>query len=201
MKILIFWDSIARWAFDDTWWWWAERLKTNYLWSYSETWIWVYNMSVSSNDTRGLLKSMKHDLQKIQDIEPEDVAIIIAVWTNDPGYVWSEILIPRVEFKANFKQILSLAQDASSKVAVLWWFAIDEWRVNPRPWTEYCRYNNDMLEYTQIMEKLARDADVSFIDLRTLILQEDLSDGLHPNVQWHKKIFDIIQKFVDKHWL
>ena len=56
VKILVFGDSVAWGAFDNEKGGWVERLKTHFLQNYEEHRIGVYNFSVSSNDTRDVLK-------------------------------------------------------------------------------------------------------------------------------------------------
>ena len=47
-------------------------------------------------------------------------------------------------------------------------------------------------EYSQAMRAVARDQDVAFIDLLTLLTPSDLADGLHPNASGYEKMYGAI---------
>ncbi|MCK5416236.1 hypothetical protein KAI92_02295 [Candidatus Parcubacteria bacterium] len=51
-KILVFGDSIAWGAFDCDYGGWVERLKIKYLKTYKKEGLGVYNLSISSNNTK-----------------------------------------------------------------------------------------------------------------------------------------------------
>jgi hypothetical protein len=203
MNILVFGDSIARWAFDAESWGRAERLKTHFFASYKQHEIWVYNMSVSSNDVRWVYTSMQYDINKVISITwCNNVAIIIAIWTNEPRHIWSigNVYIKEDEFKDTFIKIIAIAQSYSKYVFVVWWFPIDEDIVNPWYGEEYY-FNNDLKYYDHIMSDISTQHHATFISLRDHITYQDLSDWLHPNTQWHYIIYQHILQALNQHLL
>jgi lysophospholipase L1-like esterase len=200
MKLLIFGDSIARWAFDGQAWGWVERLKTYFLSTYDQYWLWVYNMSVSSNDSRGVLQFIEHDIKKILSItksEQEELIIMIAIWTNDPRHIWTigNIVVDEWEFIENMKNIISIGQKYSKKIIFVGWFPIDEIKVNPRYNEEYY-FNKDLQHYDDLMRQVSTENSINFISLWDNIQVDKLSDGLHPNAQWHNNIYEIVKAHI-----
>lgn len=66
------------------------------------------------------------------------------------------------------------------------------------PWYDHERYyNKDLAEYTHMMQQIAKQYSVVFIDLRDSLLPSDLSDGLHPNSNGHKKIFHVVKPYIE----
>lgn len=58
-------------------------------------------------------------------------------------------------------------------------------------------YDNENIEiYNNIIKEVSSQENLDFIDLKEVIKLEDLYDGLHPNTQGHKKIFDTVKKFL-----
>lgn len=197
MKVLVFGDSIARGAFDIEAWWWVERLKTHYLATYTETGVGVYNCSVSGSDSRGVLQCLDNDVAKILCIEPEDIAIVIAIGTNDPCFIGDRVTVPFEEFRQNFQKILSISLEHTPHVAVVWWFPLDEAYTTPWNDTIYSWKNKDLDQYNQEMKRLSVLHNVSFVDIWDVIRKEHLSDALHPDSLGHLKIYDLMVDYVD----
>ncbi len=200
MKLLVFGDSIARWAFDNQAWGWVERLKTYFLSTYDQYWLWVYNLSVSSNDSRGVSQFIEYDIKKITSItqsEQEELVIMIAIGTNDPRHVWiiGNILIDEQEFIKNLEKIIMIAQQYSKHIVLVGWFPIDEVKVNPRYGEEYY-FNKDLKHYDSLMQQISTNHNINFISLRNTVHSQDLSDGLHPNEQWHTAIYEQVKTYL-----
>lgn len=113
VKILIFGDSIAWGAFDTKCGGWAERLKTYFFENYKEKEIGIYNLSVSSNDTRGVLEFIKQDIKKINKIDPEKLILLFSIGSNDLRYInkKSNVVVPVKEFKDNLQKIITIAKN------------------------------------------------------------------------------------------
>jgi len=43
-----------------------------------------------------------------------------------------------------------------------------------------------------ILKKESLNYSCEFIDILNLLNNNDLDDGIHPNAQWHKKMFEYI---------
>lgn len=195
-KICIRWDSIGRWAFDYDKWWWANRLHTWWL----KNGNYVYNFSVSSNDTRGVIYAMEKQINIIGRIEPDDNYVyIFAIWGNDARYINNKHnkIVPIKEFRSNLKKIISLAKNITPKIVFVGINPIDENKTKPIPRepTEYYE-NDDLKEYNETIENICEEAGINFISMWDLLTPTDFEDGLHPDANNHKIIYDTIKKYM-----
>ena len=195
VKILVFGDSIAWGAFDNQKGGWVERLKTHFLQNYKNQGIWVYNFSVSSNDTRGVLNFLESDIKKINQIEKEDLILLFSIGSNDPRYIDepNNIFISEKEFNNNLQKIIETAKSFSSNVIFTGLMKVDEKLTQPWNENEFWK-NKDIENYDKIISEKCTENKINFIPLFNLINESDLSDGLHPNTKGHEKIFNHIKE-------
>lgn len=200
VKILVFGDSIAWGAFDNEKGWWVERLKTSFFQNYSKEYIWVYNLAVSSNDTRGVLRFLESDINKIDKIEPEEYILLFSIWSNDPRYIDrpDNIFVSQEEFEENLQKIITIAKKYSKKIFFTGLMGVDDKLTQPWNENEFWQ-NKDIERYDEIIVKKCKENQVHFIPLLDLINESDLSDGLHPNTEGHKKIYKRIKEYILKH--
>ncbi len=198
-KILVFGDSISWGAFDTKAGGWVERLKTYFLGNYKERDISVYNLSVSSNDTRGVLEFLEQDIKRINKIEFEDLTLLFSIGSNDPRYVDVEqnVVVSESEFIENIKSIIELAKSFSSRVVFTGLTVVDENLTLPWNGNEYWK-NQDLKRYDEIISQLCEKYGVDFISLFGLLTINDLDDGLHPNSEGHRKIFEKVREYFEK---
>jgi len=199
VKILVFGDSIAWGAFDNEFGGWTERLKTHFLKNYEEKGIGVYNLSVSSNDTRGVLEFLEQDIKKIAKIEPEKNIFIFSIGSNDPRYMdkQNNVVVPKKEFEENLKKIINISKKHSKKIIFTGLMGVDEKLT--LPWTDNEYWENAGIEaYDSIIQRICEQEKIEFIPLIDLIDKTELHDGLHPNTKGHEKIFERIKKYLEK---
>lgn len=121
-KILVFGDSIAWGAFDFEKGGWVERLKTKFLSTYGNGGgIGVYNMSVPSNNTTGVLETIENDVIKINKIEPEDCIFLFSIGLNDPVYVDTKdnVGVPFDSYKNNLEKIVEISKKYTKDIISL----------------------------------------------------------------------------------
>jgi len=203
VKILVFGDSITWGAFDKEKGGWVERLKTYYLKSYKEIGVSIYNLGVSSNDTRGVLKFLEQDINKIQTIEQEEVTLLFSIGSNDPRYIKNKnnIFISESEFLENLKKIIEIGKKYSNKMIFTGLLKVDDNLT--QPWTANEFWDNqDIIEYDKIIENVCKEKNIDFIPLIDLLdINKDLEDGLHPNSKGHIKIYETVKEYIEKNIL
>jgi len=191
VKILVFGDSIAWGAFDSQGGW-VERLKAYYFQSYAQKYIGVYNLSVSSNDTRGVLEFLEQDIKKIMKIESEELILLFAIGSNDGRMENGKTYIELSEFKSNVKKIIKLAKKHSKRIIFTGLMKVDEKLTTP--WKEDMYWTNKQIEkYSAVIEKEAEE----FIPM-DMITMKDLDDGMHPNTKGHEKIYKRVREYLEK---
>lgn len=198
MKIVVFGNSIAWWAFDTQYGWWVERLKLFYLQDYVATQTQVYNCSVSGNFSADILSYMEHDIQKIVD-ERDDLIIVFATGTNDASCYDNahSPVVPIDVFQQHMQACLACAQKYTSRIMVVWLTSVDETVCNPYKW-DLWYLNANLEKYTHVLHDVATAYGAIYIDLWDVLTQQDLSDGLHPNAWWHEKIFAKVHTYLRK---
>lgn len=199
VKILVFGDSIAWGAFDNEKGGWVERLKTHFLQNYEEQGVGIYNFAVSSNDTRGVLKFLGSDIEKINQIEKEDLILLFSIGSNDPRYIDepNNVFITEKEFDENLQKIIELAQKYSNNIIFTGLMKVDDKLT--QPWNENEFWENKSIEsYNKIISQKCAENKINFIPLFNIINESDLSDGLHPNTKGHEKIYNHIKEKLQK---
>lgn len=199
VKILVFGDSIAWGAFDNEKGGWVERLKTHFLQNYEEQGVGIYNFAVSSNDTRGVLKFLGSDIEKINQIEKEDLILLFSIGSNDPRYIVepNNVFITEKEFDENLQKIIELAQKYSNNIIFTGLMKVDDKLT--QPWNENEFWENKSIEsYNKIISQKCAENKINFIPLFNIINESDLSDGLHPNTKGHEKIYNHIKEKLQK---
>lgn len=197
VKILAFGSSETWGAFDDELGGWAERLKLYFFNQRSDVLHSVYNLGISSDDTRGLVFRLEKQIEIMEKIDPSDYIFIFSIGKNDVR--WFEKRENKVvginEYEDNIKKIINIARGFSNKILFVGYPRIEEEKVNP--WDEgeeKSYYENEALEmYDDKLKELCRQENVMYVRTRDLLSKEDLSDGLHPNAKGHRKIFERVK--------
>lgn len=191
MKTLVFWDSIARGAFDERWWR-VERLKWEYLkWWQEKYRHGVYNFSISWMTSRELLIWFENALQWFRLTISDDINIVVNVGSNDATGEWTNTpTITIEEYEKNIREITEIGKKFTQSIILLWNIQIDETLTLPMSYGDYWLLNSNQLAYNNILKDIADQEWYMYIDSWNWIdPKTDLDDGVHPNTQWHEKIF------------
>ena len=199
-KILIFGDSISWGAFDYDKGGWAERLKIKYLGTYSNgKGIGVYNLSISSNNTTGVLETIENDIIKFNKILPADYIFLFSIGSNDPAYIdmKDNVVVPIDLYKNNLEKIVEISKKYSKEIIFTGLMIVDENKTKPWSENEYWE-NKGIKKYNDEIENICKKHELDFIPLWNVITKEDLLDGLHPNTKGHKKIYNQVERHLSK---
>lgn len=191
MTICIFGDSITLGFLDHDRGGWAERLKT-YLWKDSPR-AHLYNLGVSGDDTDDLIERFGAEM-----VAREPEVIIFAIGINDSQFILSkgENRIPLEIFQSNFEKMIKDANQANAKVVLVGLTRVGESRASPVPRSDKRYSNNDIERYDNVIRGIAEEKNLPYIDMSSALSDDDLGDGLHPNVKGHKKMFEIVKDFL-----
>ena len=198
-KLLVFGASTTWGAFDLEYGGWVERLKTHFLRNYKEKEIGVYNFAVLDNNTRGILEFVEQDIKKITKIESEKLNLLFSLGSNDARYnKENQIKVPIEEYEKNIKEIIQIAKKYSKRIIIIGPSKINESLTNP--WENSGEYwKNENIEiYNNLIENICKEEKLEFISLINEIEESDLHDGLHPNTEGHKKIYEKVKGFLEK---
>ena len=197
--ICVFGDSIAWGASDFEKGGWVERLKV-FMWeNYDSD---VYNLGVSGEKTPNILKRFESET-KARIEEGEDVILIFAVGINDSYFIHSknDFMTPLDGFKLNIQGIIERAQKLSPRIIFVGLTPVEESKTTPIPWSTDKSYKNENIKkHNETISLICRDKNIPFVEIFEEWIKSDyknlLEDGLHPNTDGHKKIFEIVRDFL-----
>lgn len=202
--ILIFGDSITLGAWDEEGGW-AGRLQQNMnkkaISSGLETAFLVHNLGVDGDTTEGLLE--RFDFEVKRRLSEDETIIIFAIGSNDSEFdnQTKKLRISSEDFKNNLEKLSNKAKDISSKIIFTGLLPIDESKVDPIPWLPEISYKNKYIrQYDDIIKSVCQENKIDFIELFEKFEKMDykklLEDGVHPNSEGHKIIFETVKEFL-----
>ena len=210
-QILVFGDSIAYGAWDREGGW-VQRLRRfleKKMASDQEVSYAVYNCGVSGDTTADLLKRFEVECyaryHESVEIYKESFIVFFSIGMNDTQFLNNKasIRISKDEFKNNIKKLIELARKFTSNIIFVGFQPIEESKVSPLPWNRNISYKYDYVEmYDKIVQSICKETNLPFIDIFNQFSKTDykklLEDGVHPNSEGHKKIFEIVKEFLVK---
>ncbi|MBN2202895.1 MAG: hypothetical protein JW700_01805 [Candidatus Aenigmarchaeota archaeon] len=196
LRILVFGDSIT-WGYYDKNGGWVEKLKNLYL---DEELIHpFYNLGVSGNTTEDLVERLEFEV--LQRKKKHDVIIIFQIGLNDSAITVekNDFWVKKENFRENIKEIIGISKNLSKRFIFLGLTPVDEDMT--QPWEGMATYkNSNIKEYNGILKSLCEENNVPFVRILEEWLTSDykklLEDGLHPNKDGHKKIFETVKNFI-----
>lgn len=206
IKILVFGDSDAYGARDYESGW-VERLRKELTKKVIDTsqkfYCTLYNLSISGTTTGSLLKRFESETNP-RIHKNEKIIIIFAVGANDTikdrkGNLWTT----PAKFTKNVNKMTALARKSSNNIIYVLPAPVDEARTNPVFWDADVSYQNARLkEYNEIIKAACAKNGAHYIDIFDKWIKLDynplLEDGVHPNSEGHKLIFDEVKMFLIK---
>lgn len=208
VKIIIFGGSITHGAWDTKEGGWVQKLK-NFLdeetLSESENEYRIYNLGVSGNTTEDLLERFEFETKQRLKEDEEELMFIFAIGINDSQFIHSknDLRFTPEEYKNNLSRLLNLAKKFSSKIIFLGLTPVDEEKTTPISWNTDKSYKNEHIQkFDDVLKQFCEENKIYFIEIFKGFKKESyrdlLEDGLHPNSEGHRKIFEIVRDFLIK---
>ncbi|MFH1402413.1 MAG: GDSL-type esterase/lipase family protein [Patescibacteria group bacterium] len=210
--ICIFGTSVTWGAWDSEKGGWVNRLKLYFesLDEKDEKKVFIYNLGIESNTTENILKRFNNEAEERfwGDSDNEnyknDNICIFDIGKNDSIYVGSKNnnWVKLDKFEKNLNKLIKEVRKFSSKIIFVGPARIDE--SETIPWEEtgesYC--NENIEKYNLVIKSVCNEQNIHFIPMIDLLnIKNDLEDGLHPNVQGHRKMFERVKDFLLKNKL
>ncbi len=199
--ILVFGTSIEYGAWDSQGGW-VDRLKQFMHQKHLEDqnfYCIVYNCGVSGDITDWLLDRFDIEARSRISKNEENIIIFSTIGSNDCEFInkSKEPLIKPERFRENLIKLISKARKFADKIIFVESPTIDESKVDPIPWLPERAYKLDLIEkYNKILRDVCKKEKIHFIPTFELLNKEDLDDGVHPNTEGHKKIFEVVKDFL-----
>jgi lysophospholipase L1-like esterase len=189
--ICIFGDSTAWGAWDLEKGGWVNRLWLDCANGDQEADI--YNLSISGGTTETILERFESEA-KVRGAD----TVVFQTGGNDAAYDrdTKEHLVSPEKFEANIEKIILEAKGLAKKIVFVGFKNCDESKTVPVSWCNLCYTNEYIKKYNSIMKKVCDINGIQFVDIFGLLDNTDFEDGLHPNANGHRKIFEVARKHI-----
>lgn len=206
MIYIIFGDSISYGAWDKEGGW-VERLREKLdekFFSNPKSWNLIYNVGISGDTTEDILERFEFETkQRIK--EDSEVTFIFAIGANDSEFLHDkkDFKVPKNKFRKNIKKIIELARKYSDKIVFVGFTPAEDTKTDPIEWNKNISYINKYIkEYNDEIKSVCKENNVDFIKIFEDWMKKDykklLHEGIHPNSEGHKLIYEKVEKFLRK---
>jgi lysophospholipase L1-like esterase len=160
----------------------------------------LINLSISGDTTRGLLNRMEREAKlRMRDKSPEEFRFLIAIGTNDSRVNKDDLEndISKEEFRENILKLIKIAEKLSKEIVLIGLVPVYEPQTTPFKENKHYIVSR-MEEYNRVLREVAQERELKFVDMfadwKTKDLEILFADGLHPNTEGHKMIFETVKK-------
>ena len=202
MRIIIFWDSISEGYCDYEFGGWSNRLKIAYM---KEYWYerMVMNYGISAYSSENLVNcydSFFNAVSRRETGKEKISTVIFAIGINDSAEIintWKK-KVDLKKFEENIQLLIEKTQreELIERVIFLWNINVDESMINSFSDGEMYFYNSEIQKYNDTLKNLTENNNCEYVELFWLMNPEDLEDGLHPNANGHKKIYEKMKEYL-----
>lgn len=146
----------------------------------------VYNRGIPGDTSADVLKRFSVEAAAI---EPN--IVLIAVGANDSALREGRNRVSLSDFKKNLRELIALARKHTDAIYLL---GVTRPRGDIRR-PSGSEFKVEIIqEYGKIIEEVAKEETVGYIDLFETVASSDLTDGIHPNNQGYEKMFATIRE-------
>ena len=208
-KILVYGSSISWGAWDEAGGW-VDRLKQylnkKTIDNKGEYYCMLYNLGISGDDTIKVLARFESELLTGRFNAGEELIIVFEMGINDSIYINAEkgFRTPREKFQENLKELINLSKKYTDKIVFVGLSpAVDE-ILDPIPWHPVGTYSTKYIkDFDGMIRDVCKEKNLLFIDTLNLFIKSDYKklltpDGIHPNSEGHKFIFEIVKNELEK---
>lgn len=173
---------------------WVGLLKQFLEEKYQGDFVNVFNLGVSGNTSEDILKRFEDESSVRKPTE-----IIFAVGVNDSGYfgIHSKPIVEENKFASNLEELIKKAKKFAQKITFVGLVLGDDSLLQPFPGSSTNKaYSRERVKvYDKIVKDVPEKNGCKFIYVMNKLDFGDFQDGLHPNEQGHKKMFEVIKEY------
>ena len=134
-----------------------------------------------------------------------DNVVILSIGVNDAKYFNGDFKVSKEEYKENIKKIIEKITARGFELVILGLTRVEIDDLEYKPGKFY--YNSNIEEYEQdlkvilnndeALKELCAEEKIKYISLKDTLQKEDYIDGLHPNQNGYRKMFEAIKEQMD----
>ncbi len=205
MSILVFGDSIGQGAFDPTYNGWVSLLAAHQwkkiLDTEGEEGHEVFNVSVSGDTTEDLLRRIESDVKTRGESKKGKIAVL-AIGTNDAATVNGVYQVDFDQYKKNINKIFNTLEQNCEQIIITGFPSVFEEKSSPWCFDETASWKNaDLDRYESYQIELAKEKNLLFLPMSDVLdetTNSHLPDGVHPNTEGHRLLFDRVKETLEK---
>lgn len=208
-QFLIFGDSIAWGAWDREGGGWIQR-----LWKFlaekniadPNLHYRLYNLSISGDTTEWLLERFEAEAEERLGFreDGETTLFVFAIGINDTKFVPSQksTLLSAEQFQKNVQALIKMAKKhvKPSKIIFVGLTPVDKKAEKYTTPLGYVYRNRYIKQFNEIIKSTCARNKAHFIDVfdkfKAKGYEKLLEDGLHPNAEGHKRIFELVRGYL-----
>jgi lysophospholipase L1-like esterase len=151
--------------------------------------------------SRDILSKLDNIIGALEDDEFDNV-VILSIGVNDAKYFNGDFKVSKEEYKENIKKIIEKVTARGFELVILGLTRVEIDDLEYKPGKFY--YNSNIEEYEQdlkvilnndeALKELCAEEKIKYISLKDTLQKEDYIDGLHPNTNGHRKMFEAIKE-------
>lgn len=187
----VFGDSVTQASYIKSGW--ADLLRQYLEINHSSDTITFFNLGINGNTSDDILNRFK-----IESEARTPTDIIFAFGVNDSGYfrTLDKPIVPKERFIKNIESLIGKAKIFSKNITFIGLTLGDDSLLKPFPESSKGKsYDlSRVKDYDQILSETARKNQCKFVSVVDTLEFDDFLDGLHPNKQGHRKMFEVIKE-------
>lgn len=128
--------------------------------------------------------------------------VIVSIGINDTQIINEKLKNSIEQYKSNIEKIVKIVTEKGCNLVILGLTRIESdekflWKPDKYydngAISEYDRDLKLILDYDSKLKKLCEENKIRYIPMQDILEKEDFIDGLHPNRNGHKKIFEYVR--------
>lgn len=200
---LFFGDSITYGEYDGIFGGWVDILKRYALQKYNEgsNELILFNLGIGGETTEGLLKRMPHEMAARHAADGN--IIFIGYGANDLAIKEGNCIVNPEQFKTNILTAIQLAKQYTQDIYLVSILPISKNMDGIVAASGKLRSNDEVLIYNQILENIAAENSLHYIDFHSAFLEDKeillSADGVHPNEKGYGMMAEIVIPIIENY--
>lgn len=202
MNLLFFGDSIVQGLWDESGGW-PDRIKQDIYREHLEKsapfldYNMVYLRGVPGDTSEDLKQRIGSELEDATDHSGSEVNVVFSVGINDCGKTSGESEVSIENYRENLEEIIDRVSKRADTVIAVGLTPVDEERLNSEETADHYT-NSEVRKYNEVLREVCEEKDVKFVPVFEELVQDEewtknLFDGLHPDSEGHKKIYELVR--------
>lgn len=200
---LVFGDSIAE-GFFDTQGGWVDRLKQSQMTRYIKegAGVKVFNLGISGQTSSDLLMRIESELQARKSPK-HSMTVLVAIGANDSALEDGKPRMSAQRYKETIGRIIAIIRRYTHDIVLIGLLPVDEQQTSPVAWGNNLSFaNSRIMQFDEVLQEVSQDEKVGYVALAPLfqsdMLPTLLTDGVHPNDEGHKIIYNKVWKELEE---